>query len=76
MAGYPADARSVSTAVVLDGALPYIAITVQGESGQVVQTRCLIGLPIPVVGGFFAPGAPLGPPAYPANCLAFSDESP
>ncbi|MEU0521331.1 hypothetical protein [Streptosporangium sp. NPDC006007] len=66
----------VSAAVLVDGALPYLSITVQSSTGQVFQTRCLVGLPVPVVGGFFAPGAPLGPLAYPANCTAFTDESP
>ncbi|MER5650056.1 hypothetical protein [Streptosporangium sp. NPDC002524] len=76
LAGYPAGVVDVGTAVVVDGALPYLNVTVQSATGSVARTRCLLGLPIPVLGGFFAPGAPLGPPAYPANCDNFVNITP
>ncbi|MDP9849266.1 hypothetical protein J2853_008477 [Streptosporangium lutulentum] len=60
----------------LDGVLPYLHITVQKEGGDIAHSRCLLGLPRPVLEGFFAPGAPLGPPAYPANCTSFVNATP
>ncbi|MEU4836218.1 hypothetical protein [Streptosporangium sp. NPDC023615] len=76
LAGYPADVVDVGATVILEGALPYLYVTVQSETGAVARTRCLLGIPIPVTGGFLAPGAPLGPPAYPSNCSAFVNLTP
>ncbi|WP_344914767.1 hypothetical protein [Streptosporangium oxazolinicum] len=74
--GHPADAMDVSTTILQDGALPYLHLTVQNSAGQVARTKCLLGRPVPLTGGFYAPGTPLGPPAYPANCDRFTDETP
>ncbi|MEU4533772.1 hypothetical protein AB0G15_02790 [Streptosporangium sp. NPDC023825] len=74
--GHPTDVVDVAATVLQDGALPYLHLTVQNSAGQVSWTKCLLGRPVPVTGGFFAPGTPLGPPAYPANCDKFTNETP
>ncbi|MEU3169002.1 hypothetical protein [Streptosporangium sp. NPDC006930] len=74
--GHPTDVVDLATTILHDGALPYLHLTVQSSSGQVARTKCLLGRPVPRTGGFFAPGTPLGPPAYPANCDKFTNETP
>ncbi|ACZ84036.1 hypothetical protein [Streptosporangium roseum] len=74
--GFPNGVTDVATSVIFEGVLPYLHVAVQSASGDIARTRCLVGLPVPVMGGYFAPGTPLGPPAYPANCTAFVNNTP
>ncbi|OUC97047.1 hypothetical protein CA984_12565 [Streptosporangium minutum] len=76
LSGFPNGVSDVATSVITEGVLPYLHVAVQNTTGDIARTRCLVGLPIPVLGGFFPPGAPLGPPAYPANCTAFVNDTP
>ncbi|GAA4556286.1 hypothetical protein GCM10023193_05100 [Planotetraspora kaengkrachanensis] len=76
LAGYPAGVVSVSSSIIFNGAFPFMRVMAETSTGQIAQTVCAIGIPIPILGGFFAPGVPGGPPPYPANCTAWVDHTP
>ncbi len=76
--GYPAGVRAVSTEMIIEVLLGFRPCTSRFRPTPVASTGrvCTVGLPIPLLGGFFAPGAPLGPPAYPANCTDWVNQTP